>query len=736
MGVVYRARDSRLGRDVAVKVLPEEWSRDPERLERFRREARAVASLSHPNTVVLHDFGTVDGVTYAVMELLNGRTLRDEIQARGRLTPAEAVDVALQAARGLHAAHERGIIHRDLKPENLFVTSDRLVKILDFGLARTAPGTTAEADTVGLRTHAGALLGTVGYMAPEQVTHGTADARTDVFALALILHEMLTGKNPFQRGSMAETMSALLRDDPPPVSAEVPGISPALDAVVRDGLARDPGRRTQSARELLARLELCRPGSGRPESGGDPIDSLAVLPFENESGDEDADYLIDGIADSLIDNLSQLPRLRVMARSTVFRCRDLGVAPQEIGHRLGVRAVLTGRLRRRGRMVLIRSELVDSHDGSRLWGGRFDREALDLLAIEEEICREITEKLRFELSFEEKDRIAKRYDVNPEAHEAYLQGRFLWNRWKTADAMRSAIRFFERSLQHDPLYARAWAGLADSHAILGNLKAVPPDEAFPRAREAARQGLAIDDSVAELHASLGFVQRFWDWDWAAAEASFRRALELNPGYATAHRFYSQLLAGLGRFDAAVRTGLKGLELDPLSPIIHTSVGDVYFYAGRYDESMDHYRKSLELDETLVAGHSDLARSLEMTGRYEEAEREYRAAERLAGRSSADLSSGLAHVFARTGRKAEALAIVDRILESGRTRYVSPYGIASIHASLGDTETALDWLEKAHAEHDQTLVWLKVHPRLAGLRGHPRYEALVAAMGLDRPAPPA
>jgi len=373
--------------------------------------------------------------------------------------------------------------------------------------------------------------------------------------------------------------------------------------------------------------------------------------------------------------------------------------------------------------------LVDAGDGSRLWGGRFDREATDLIAIEGEICREITEKLSFELSHEEKSRIARRYDVSPEAHEAYLQGRFVWNRSKTAEAMRIAIGFFEKALALDPSYARAFAGLADSHAILGNIKAVPPGEAFPRARAAAREGLAIDDTVAELHTSLGFVRRFWDWDWSGAEASFRRAIELNPGYATAYRFYAQLLSGLGRSEEAIALSQRALELDPLSPILHTAVGDVFFYAHRYPESMDYYRKSLALDASLIAGHSDLARSLELAGRYEEAIAEYRAAEALAASGSPDSSSGLAHVYARMGRRDESLQIVDRLLETAKIRYVSPYGIASIYASLGDVEPALDWLEKAHSERDQTLVWLKVHPRLAILHGQPRYEALIRKVGL-------
>jgi serine/threonine-protein kinase len=723
MGDVYRGRDTQLDRDVAIKVLPPEVAQDPDRRARFEREARALATLSHPNNITIYDFGIDNGVAFAVMELLDGRTLAEEISSSG-LPLDRALDHAIRMARGLAAAHDKRILHRDLKPQNVFLTRDGQLKILDFGLAKRlepAPEVRPHAKTVPAETVEGTFLGTIAYMSPERIRAQPVDEGADLFALGVILYEMITGRNPFARATAPETMSAILSeqlDDP----ASVP---PALTSILRDCLEKDPSRRTRSALEVEARLQACRASSAT----GDAVDSLAVLPFHNEADDDRTDYLIDGLTDSLIDTLSQLPKLKVMARSTVFRCRELHDRPEDVGRELGVRAVLTGRLQTRDDTIILRAELVDATDGTRLWGGRLRRPVGDLLQIEDEICQEIADNLRFKLSPEEKDRIAKRHTGNPQAHEAYLQGRYFWNRWKTPEAMRTAIGFFQRALELDPFFARAYAGLADSYSILGNVKAIPPDKAYPQAKKAALQGLGIDESLAELHTSLGFVQRFWEWDWEASRSSFERAIALNPGYSTAHRFYAHLLTGLGEHDSAIERARHALELDPLSLILYTAVGDAFFYARRYDEAMAYYRKSIEMDAEFLPGHTDLARALELAGRYEEAIEEFRTAEALAPEGPPEPSSGLAHVYARMGRREAALAIVEELLELSTRRYVSPYGIASIYACLGEVDHALDWLERAFEEHDQTLVWIKVHPRLDPVRGTPRYESLLRKMSL-------
>ena len=742
MGEVYRAKDTRLGRDVAVKVLPQAVAADPDALSRFEREARAVAALSHPNIAAIYSFEEIEGSSPAsprhllVMELLEGETLRGRLDA-GPIARKEALDLAHQAARGLSAAHQKGIVHRDLKPENLFVTKDGHLKILDFGLARTDvpadPSGLSGAATATRHTEAGAVLGTVGYMSPEQVRGEPADARSDLFSLGAVLFEMLAGRRAFRRETAAETLTAILREDPPEIAQASPGIPPGLAAVVRGCLEKEPGRRLPSAEHLALRLREVIENSGASAATRarrkNVIDSVAVLPFANEGKDTDEDYLSDGITERLIDTLSQLPKLRVMARSTVFRFKGRADDPLAAGRALDVRAVLTGRLLRTGDTLRVQAELVDVATGFRLWGAQIDRPATDLHEIEDVIAKEICAHLKFKLTAPERKRVARKHTQDPEAYQSYLKGRFFWNKW-TPDGMRAAIRLYEAAIERDPAYALAWCGVADAWGVLGNIKAVPPAEAFPRAKAAALKALEFDEKLSEAHASLGFLRRFYDWEWSSAEKEFQSAIRLNPGYATGRRWYGQFLSGMGRHDEAIAEVRHALDLDPLSVIIHTALGDVLFYARRYDEAIAINRKALELDPDFSAGQSDLARSLEHAGRVDEAIRAYERAIVLAGASMADPSVGLANASAAAGRRDEALAVLDELKRRRDRQYVSPWGLASICARLGEKSEALAWLERAYEEHDSTLVWLKVHPRFDALREEPRFAALLGKMGLD------
>jgi TolB-like protein len=513
--------------------------------------------------------------------------------------------------RGLAASHDKGIVHRDLKPENVFITDDGQVKILDFGLAkveRSSPAETGEGATEAFQTDPGSILGTLAYIPPEQARGEAADQRSDLFSFGVLVYEMLTGANPFLRGSAAETMSSILRDDPPRAASVVSEVPGELDRLVGHCLEKSPGERARSAHDLAFHLEAAlrnlssEASSPSPQAAapGTAVDSLAVLPFLNQSGDPEAEYLSDGITETIIDNLSQLPSLRVMARSTVFSYKDRDVDPRRVGQELGIRAVLT-----------------------------------------RDLAREISENLRLKLSGEEKRRLAKRHTENTEAHQAYLKGRFSWNRW-TLEGMEVAINHFERALALDPDYALAYAGLADSYSVLGNIKALPPDEAYGKAKMAALEGLAL------VHASLGFVQRFYAWDWDAAEREFEQAIELTPGYATGHRWYAQFLSGMARHEEAIVEAERALELDPLSLSIHTAVGDVYFYARRYDEAISYYQRALEMDPQFQAAHTDLARAYEHKGMFEEAIEEFRIGADLAPKGPPEPSSGLAHVFDRSG----------------------------------------------------------------------------------------
>ncbi len=575
------------------------------------------------------------------------------------------------------------------------------------------------------------MLGTVGYMSPEQVRGLPADARSDLFSFGALLYEMCTGQRAFRRETAAETLTAILREDPPDSSSGA-AMPPAVGAVVRQCLEKDPTRRFTSAGSLAVRLRevLENPGAGAPPRAPrkKAVDSLAVLPFVNVGGDADQDYLSDGLTERLIDTLSQLPKLRVMARSTVFRYKGRDADPLAAGRELAVRAVLTGRLQKHGDTLRIQAELVDVSTGFRLWGGQHQRALGNLLDVEDVIARELCELLRAKLAPPERQKMGKQHTQSVEAYQFYLKGRFFWNKW-TPDGMRAAITLYERAIGQDPSYALAWGGIADAWGVLGNIKAVPPAQAFPRAKSAALKALDLDPNLSEAHASLGFLRRFFDWEWSSAEREFQDAIRLNPGYATGRRWYGQFLSGMGRHDEAVAEVRVALDLDPLSVIIHTALGDVLFYARRYDESIATYGRALELDPDFVAGHTDLARALEHSGRIEEAIKSYEKGILLAGNSIADPSIGLANALAVGGRRQEALDVLEELKRRRERQYVSPWGLASIYARLGDAGAALEWLERAYDEHDSTLVWLKVHPRFDALRTDSRFTALLEKMSL-------
>ncbi len=737
MGEVYRARDPRLSRDVAIKVLPRSLALDPGRRARFEREARAAGSLSHPNLLVVYDIGWDGETPFLVMELLRGESLAERLR-QGALPPADAVDKARQIAVGLAAAHRQGVVHRDLKPGNVFLTEDGRVKILDFGLAKLG----GETEAISVLTNAptrpgdtlpGTLLGTVEYMSPEQARGEPTGPRTDVFSFGVVVYEMLTGCNPFARGSVAETISAILRDEPAPLRSLAPGAPELLTAFVGRCLAKKPEGRPASGEALASELEATRARSTTParraRSRKTTIESIAVLPFQVEEEAREADFLADGLGDTLVRALARLPKLRVTARSTVRAWSSQTADPRALGAELGVQAVLAGRVGGRGDRLALALELVDVEDGAVLWSERFADERAALLSTEEALTERIVELLRPRLGKESRRRLRRVRPRDAAAYEAYLRGRFFWNRW-TPESLRASISHYDEAIARDPRFALAYAGLADSWAVLGNVKAVAPAEAYPRAKAAALKALALDDELAEAHASLGYVRRFFDWDWPAAAASFERALELDPDYATAHRWYGQYLSGMGRHEDALRHVRRALALEPLSLIIHTAVGDVLFYARRYHDAIPYYRRAIELDSSFLAGRSDLARALEFVGQLDEATAEYQAALQLAEGARADPSVGLANVHAVNGRRQQAQQILGALRARRERSYVSAWGLASVYAVLGETEAALEWLERAYSEHDSTLVLLKVHPRFDALREAPRFEALLRQMQLD------
>jgi serine/threonine protein kinase/tetratricopeptide (TPR) repeat protein len=744
MGTVYRALDERLEREVAVKVLRGDLLRDDAARRRLRHEARALSRLNHPGIATLFDFDAQDGVDYLVLEFVPGETLATTLAA-GPLPEARARAVALGIAEALEAAHEQDIVHRDLKPGNVMITPRGRVKVLDFGLAHRMVG--GAESTASLTAGPEALAGTLPYMAPEQISGGTIDPRTDLYALGAVLFEMISGQPLVSGDSLAAFVHRIVYESPRSLLELKPGVSADMARLVERCLEKTPGRRfagaTALARALneLGREPAAADGSVAPSRSHPPVTasprlpdttrirSLAVLPLENRSGDPEQEFFVDGMTDALIADLARIGALRVISRTSAMRFKGTRKPLPEIARELKVDAIVEGSALRSGDRVRITVQLIDAASDRSLWSESYERDLVDILTLQSEVARAIAAKIRVHLTPDEQKRLARSAPVNPAAHVAYLRGRHVWGQYNVG-AFRESLQYYREALDVDPQYALAWAGIADSYEALANKNLVPPGEGYPKAREAALKGLAIDESRAELHATLAYVSRFHDWDWAEAERGFLHALELNPGYAYGRARYANLLSGLGRHAEAIAEAERALEFDPQSLVVHVAVGDVLFYAREYERSMDYYRRSLEIDPNFDSGHTDLARSLEHVGRYNEALAEFLVAQ--SGRDGQPPpSTGLAIYYTRVGRQPEAEAVIGRLLELSRRQFVSPYGLASYYAVTGENERALDWLERAYAQRDGTLVWIKVHPRLDGLRSEPRFREILSKMKLDQ-----
>ena len=748
MGEVFLAHDFKLDRRVALKLLAPEVASDPDRLRRFHQEARAASSLNHPHILVVHDFGESDGRPFIVTEYVEGMTLRERMR-RGPMRVRDAINIALQIAGALGAAHARGIVHRDLKPDNIMVRPDGYVKVLDFGLAKltdqAAPGSM-------MHTQAGLVLGTPRYMSPEQARGLDVDARTDVWSLGVIVYEMIVGRPPFDGPTASDVFAAVLRADAPPLETSAPEAPRELSRLVARMLAKDVRDRVATSSEAVAeltavktavesgRVDTVGPGTVRDRRGTPTptpaprrrttaIDSLAVLPFVNGSNDPDTEYFCDGVTESTIASLSTLPKLRVMARSTMFRYKGREVDPVSVGREIGVRAVLTGRLTQRGDRLAISLELVDVVDGSRLWGAKYDSTLGDIFNLEETIATEVSDKLRLRLTAPERKSLARRRTESVAAYQGYLRGRYAWNR-RVEAGFRQAIKYFDDAIAADPSYALPYAGLADCYALLGIAEygGMPPHDAMPKARAAAQKALAIDANLAEAHTTLAHIAAYYDWNWAEAEREFARAIELNPKYPFAHHWYALFHVSMGRPEAGIQSEQRALDLDPLSLVINKNLGTVYYYARQYDRALEQYKRALELDADFARSHLYLGIAYDAMGNTDAAVSELETALAQSG-SNTVVMALLGHALAHAGRLDEARAILAEFDRRAASQYVAAFNYAVVHAGLGDVDRAFAQLHRAFDERSSWLVSMKAEPLLDSLRGDPRFAELVRRVGL-------
>jgi TolB-like protein/Tfp pilus assembly protein PilF len=771
MGEVYRARDTRLGRDVAVKVLSEKLAGHLDALGRFEREARTVASLSHPNILALHDLGTDGGTVYAVTELLEGESLDRRI-ARGSMSWRQVVETGAAIADGLASAHAKGIVHRDLKPANLFITRDGVVKILDFGLAtaaRTAPDESTADMTALALTEPGTILGTVGYMSPEQVRGEPADHRGDIFALGCILTEMLTGRRAFAGNTPAETLAAILRDEPPALTESAKQIPPNVEPIVRRCLEKDRERRFQSARDLAFALRALLSGSVAPNAVPAPtpksthrygrwiaatviaaaltvlvtagwrtwsaapsrIESIAVIPLANRSGDEAQDYFADGLTDQLIAELARIDRIRVTSRTSAMTYKASKKPLPQIARELGVDAILEGSVARRGSQMIMTASLVDASTDKQLWSHTYERDVNDVLRLQAEVAGQVARRISIELSPEDQARLqGGQRQVDPVGFDAYVRGRYYWNKRGPADLQR-AVEEFRRAIDADPTYGAAYAGLADAYAQIGYSNLAAPGDAFPKAKAAASQAIKLAPELAEPHASLGFVHMYFDWDFAASEREFKRAIALDPNSVTAHHFYSVLLTAMLRPEEARQELERARLLDPLSTLVATDAGFEMYYDRRYDAAQATLKEAIAANPNAPLARLWLARTYQAQRRYDAALAEYEAAGIAVNWPTA--MAGQGHLYAEMGRKADALKILERFDTMSAKGFISAYGPALVHLGLGDRQQTLAWLQRAYDERASSMVWLLKDPRWDPMRGDPAFEAIVERVGFPQDA---
>ena len=775
MGEVYLAEDSRLGRQLALKILPEYFSRDPDRVARFKREAKAASALNHPNVATIYEIGEAEGISYIAMEYVEGKTLESKVSGRP-LGSTEIVEIASHVADALDEAHSRGITHRDIKSANIMLTARGQAKVLDFGLAKLAvklaDGLISDRPTEKV-TAPGIVMGTVQYMSPEQALGRDLDHRTDIFSFGVVMYEMATGRLPFNAATATETIERITHGQPEAIARFNYDLPAELERIIRKCLEKDRERRYQTARELLVDLKnlkrdsdsgmamstgastrqrnhvwrwilvamailvagvavvyfLVRDNNGRGSVAGGGIKSIAVLPFKplvEQSRDEALEL---GMADTLIARLSNIREISVRPVSAVRKYAGLDQDAVAAGREQKVDAVLEGNLQRSGENLRVTVRLIQLRDGSSLWAGQFDEKFTNIFAVQDSISERVAGMLALTLTGQEKERLKKQYTQNTEAYELYLKGRYHLNRL-TDDGFLKGLDYFQQVIEKDPNFALAYVGVAEAYNDLGGFNVPPPKEVYPKAKSAALTALKLDDTLAQAHTALAMVSFTFDWDWAGAEREFKRAIEINSTDSDAHYYYSYSLAFIGQFDAAIAEMRKAQELDPVSLVKLTGLAQVLLVARRYDQALEVCEKALEMDPNLGFAHWLRGLTYMYKGSYEPAILALQKSIPLSG-DSPDEAASLAHAYALSGKRTEARKILEELKQQAKHKYVSPGTIADLYFLLGDKDQAFALLEKAYEERDNMVVLLKVEPMFDPLRSDPRFANLLRRVGFPQ-----